>query len=206
MRTVYVVDTGLSNIYSLVNALEFLEARVEVVTEPQELKNARKIILPGVGSFHAASRRLSESGLGPAIVEAVIGKQGHILGICLGMQLLSKASYEHGYNEGLGLISGEVTRFDAENGARQVQNVGFNSINWISESKLSAGLKPNTSFYFTHSYKLLPESATETVGTTINGVPFTSVVDNGIGVFGTQFHPEKSQRPGLKVIENYVNI
>lgn len=206
MPTIYVVDTGLSNVYSLVNALEFLDAKVKVVTEAQDLRNARKIILPGVGSFHAASKRLSESGLGPAIVEEVTGKQAHIFGICLGMQLLSQASHEHGVNNGLGLISGEVTRFDMEQGAKQVQNVGFNSINWISESRLSPGLNQNTSFYFTHSYKLLPETTSETVGTSINGVPFTSVVDNGINVFGTQFHPEKSQRPGLKIIENYINI
>lgn len=206
MRTIFVVDTGLSNVYSLVNALEFLNAKVEVVTQPYQLSKAAQIILPGVGSFQAASNRLKESGLGDAIKEQVLNQDAYIFGICLGMQLLSQASHEHGYNNGLGLISGDVTRFDTSSGANQVQNVGFNTINWIRESRLSIGLNPSTSVYFTHSYKLSPENTIETVGTSINGEAFTSVIDNGANVFGTQFHPEKSQHPGLQIIQNFINI
>lgn len=204
MKPVHIVDTGFSNIQSVVHALNFLGYTPVVSRNRAELDGAKKIILPGVGSFRRARERLQALELDKALREAIDEKQSQLFGICLGMQLLANASYEHGFTPGLKLIAGDVTKFEKSEGSDTVQNVGFTSISWLKPTILSKGISETTCFYFTHSFKLKPESTPETVAISFNGCAFSSVIDTGDGVFGTQFHPEKSQKQGLRIIENFL--
>lgn len=175
-----------------------------VARDKAELRASEKIILPGVGSFRKASHRLRTLELDKALLDAVSEERAQIFGICLGMQLFADASHEHGFTPGLELIAGNVTKFDKSEGSETLQNVGFNTVNWIKPSILNIGIPETTCFYFTHGYKLTPSSTPETAAVSYNGCEFTSIIDNERGVFGTQFHPEKSQKQGLKIIENFL--
>jgi glutamine amidotransferase len=204
-KTVHVVDYGLSNVNSLKNALEYIGVDVILAKTPDSLSGSKKIIIPGVGSFARAILRLRSLGLEDAILDSVKARNSSVLGICLGMQLLAEMSTENGTSTGLGLISGNVTRFSLEDGARYVQNVGFNQLEWTKNSVLSSGLPETAPFYFTHSYKLETTYKEEMAAKTYNGTPFVSVIDNGENVFGTQFHPEKSQKFGLQLLRNFAS-
>jgi len=201
---VHIVDYGLSNIISLTNALEYIGCHFHLAKKPEELDHAEKIIIPGVGSFAKAISRLREAGFEEAIKGKATKGEASLFGICLGMQLLAEMSTESGTSRGMGLISGNVTRFSLREGARYVQNVGFNTIAWTKESILRADIPDSAPFYFTHSYKLEPSNTKQMGASSYNGSEFVSVIDNGANIFGTQFHPEKSQRHGLQLLRNFV--
>jgi glutamine amidotransferase len=143
-------------------------------------------------------------GFEEAIKMAAAKSENSLFGICLGMQLLAEMSTESGSSRGMALISGNVTRFSLSEGARYVQNVGFNTIAWTKDSILRAGIPDSAPFYFTHSYKLAPDNTQQMAASSHNGSAFVSVIDNGKNIFGTQFHPEKSQKHGLQLLRNYV--
>ena len=198
-----VVDYGMGNLRSVSKAIEHVGADVKLTRNPQDLKNAKGIVLPGVGAFKDAVRNLKELGLWEAIVREV-EKGKPFLGICLGLQLLFEKSYEFGETEGFGFIEGEVVRFELPQDYK-IPHMGWNQIYKRKESELLRGIKEGEFFYFVHSYYVQPKNKSVVLTETDYGIYFTSAIEKE-NIFATQFHPEKSQKAGQKLLENFVNI
>jgi glutamine amidotransferase len=197
-----IVDYGMGNLASVANAFEYLGFDSVICTKPEEIESVERIILPGVGSFQAAMQSLIQDKWDQAIIE--FGKSGRpVLGICLGMQLLFDSGDENGPTDGLGLIPGEV-KYLVPASPNKVPHVGWNSLNIIQEHPLLERYRPGVDLYFVHSYQVLPKSTDHIIAKTDFGGEFVSAVakDN---VAGMQFHPEKSQPYGLKILENFVD-
>jgi len=190
------IDSPVANVANIARALRATDASLHVTRDPEAIAAAQKLVLPGVGSFIAAMQWLTETGIEDALQRAV--KSGaSLLGICVGHQLLFDVSHEMGTTRGLGLVRGEVRKFD---GPLPVPQIGWNRVE-ANGSPLFAGVAPNASFYFVNSY-----AATDTpheVARADYGGPFAAAVQNG-RVFGVQFHPEKSSISGLRVLRNFV--
>jgi len=195
-----VIDYGMGNLRSVSKALEHVGADVVVTDDPQKLKIAKGLVLPGVGAFRDAVRNLKEKGLWEAIVEEV-HKGKPFLGICLGLQLLFEKSYEFGEAEGFGFIKGEVVKFELPEDYK-IPHMGWNQVYKKKDSVLLEGIKEGEFFYFVHSYYVKPESEEVKLTETDYGIYFTSSIEKE-NIFATQFHPEKSQKAGLKVLENF---
>lgn len=201
---VTVVDYGMGNLGSVQNALRYLGCRTIICNDPIELVKADVLLLPGVGSFRAAMHALEMSGLSDAIREAVVGRQRKILGICLGMQLLSVSSTEEGETAGLGLIPACIDRFPEQTiSGHKVPHIGFNTVTVGPDSKLLRGLHDQLDFYFVHSYRMLPEGLDGCVSTCDHGGRFVAAYEQD-NIFVTQFHPEKSQTNGLVLLKNFL--
>jgi glutamine amidotransferase len=203
---IVVVDYGVGNLRSIVNKLNRLGIEATASGDFGEIACAEKLILPGVGHFAAGMRNLKASGLVPALTTKVLQEGTPILGICLGMQLFAKWSDE-GQVEGLGWMDAAVRRING-NGfqpALRVPHVGWNTIDVRHPSPLLDGMPEASRFYFTHSYFMDCEAPEDVLATTDYGTPFTSIVQNG-NLFGTQFHPEKSHRYGMRVLENFARL
>ena len=200
---VAVLDYGMGNRRSVQKALEHVGAAVRVTREPERLAGADGLVLPGVGAFPAAMRKLTELGLIEPIRAAV--REGRpVLGICLGMQLLFQRSRELGGAEGLGLIAGEVTLIDAP--ALRIPHIGWNEVAFGRPSPLTAGLPASGgAFYHVHSYAVRPADPGDVVATTTYGETFATIVEHD-GVMGTQFHPEKSSALGLAMLRNFAAL
>jgi imidazole glycerol-phosphate synthase subunit HisH len=198
-----VIDYGMGNLRSVLNALEFLGAEGRLCASPDGLDDADKVILPGVGAFRDGVAALRERGMDEAIREQVAGGKP-LLGICLGMQLLASKSYEFGEHEGLGLIAGDVERLGV-NGDLRVPHVGWNILRPRAESALFQNFPEDPTFYFVHSYHFVPSEPEVVSATTEYGKAVTACVEQG-SVYGVQFHPEKSQRDGLKLLENFLSL
>ena len=198
-----VVDYGMGNLRSVSKAIEHVGAPVKVTRNLQDLKDAKGIVLPGVGAFKDAVRNLKEFGLWEAIVREV-EKGKPFLGICLGLQLLFEKSYEFGETEGFGFIEGEVVKFDLPADFK-IPHMGWNQVYKKKESELLRGVKEGEFFYFVHSYYVKPKNESVVLTETDYGIYFTSAVEKE-NIFATQFHPEKSQRAGQKLLENFVKI
>ena len=200
---IIVVDYGLGNLTSVYNALKFLGASARVSASPEDLIKADKIVLPGVGAFKDAMRGLEKRGLlGPLNQALLTGKP--YLGICLGLQILFEKS-EEGIAKGLGVLKGKVKRFQEKDGIK-VPQIGWNRVKLLSYSLgLMKGIEDNSYFYFDHSYYAEPKDKTITAATTDYGINFTSMIwqDN---IYAVQFHPERSQDLGLKVLENFIKL
>lgn len=198
---VVVIDYGMGNLFSVESALRYLGATVTLSADPEVVESARQVILPGVGSFRLAMERLSAQHLDDA-VRRLVARGDHLLGICLGMQLLGSASSEDGETAGLGIIPNRVDRFDTRLGIK-VPHVGFNSITSSTTSGLFADLPASPDFYFVHSYRLTVDGMTYPHATCEYGETFLAAFDAG-NVQGAQFHPEKSQSNGLQVLRNFL--
>lgn len=202
-KNVVIIDYGVGNLRSLTVALGLATSlKIIVSSDYDTILNADYIILPGVGSFQKAMSNLDKLGLVEIIRKAVLENKTPILGICLGMQLLGQSSTEGGVNAGLGLYNGIVDKFKTYK--LKIPHVGFNQV--YSENENTILLKnfdAPPDFYFTHSYKML-SLGNDKAGYTIYDEKFTSLieVDN---IFGTQFHPELSQKNGLKLLQNFIN-
>ena len=196
---VIVIDYKAGNLTSVVKALRHLGAEVIVTDSPEPLATAERIVLPGVGHF-AATRRLDETGLTPAIREA-IAHGIPFLGICVGMQWLHAGSTEAPSQPGLGYFAEQCQRFP--DGPDKVPHVGWNSLEAAPTSKLMAGLEAEEFVYFTHSWRA-PITA-DTAAQTTYIQPFAAAAERG-NVFGTQFHPEKSGETGLRILKNFLEI
>lgn len=197
-----IVDYGVGNLKSILNGMLFDKADdVCLISDPTDLGGCDKILLPGVGAFREAMSRLVDMGFDVVLKEQV-AKGVPLLGICLGMQLLASKSYEGGETPGLDLISGEVTRIDWE--GVNVPHMGWNSVEHDG-TDLFVGVKNGSDFYFVHSYHFVPDSNAAIVSTTDYGERFVSSVwfEN---VYGVQFHPEKSQRDGLRILRNFIEL
>lgn len=197
----------MGNLASIKKALEYVGGKPFLTDNPADLIKAEKIVLPGVGAFADGIFRLKESGLDVGLREAVIKDKKPLLGICLGMQLLAKKSYEFGEHEGLGLIDAEVKKFDFLNTPfnLRVPHVGWNNVKFRIVSPYFEGIKDNSDFYFVHSYHLACHEPKLIAAVGDYGGIFTAAIvkDN---IFATQFHPEKSQQSGLKMLGNFVAL
>jgi len=200
--TVAIVDYGMGNIYSVQSALKFLGCDSICTSNKEEIINADKIILPGVGSFKQAIENIEKLNLIPVLKKAVIENKTPILGICLGMQLLGFSSTEETISKGLGFFPGVVEKF--KNNSLKIPHVGFNNITPPHNSILYSNFNNNLDFYFVHSYRMSTDIK--------KGVAFCNYGEDFVAsfeyqnIFGTQFHPEKSQTNGLNLIQNFLNI
>lgn len=195
-----IVDYGAGNLASVRNALERAGCDAEVCADATRADAFDRLILPGVGSFRAAMTTLDRTGWTDAL-KAYAASGRPLLGICLGMQLLFGIGEEHGPTEGLGLVPGRVVRFEPEPPLR-VPHVGWNGLVRIARHPLFAGVKPQVDFYFVHSYHCVPDDADNVIATCDFGGEFVASVARG-NVAGMQFHPEKSQPAGVKILENF---
>jgi len=203
--SVLVVDYGLSNLGSIRRSLEECGASPLVSDDPEGLKTATRIVLPGVGSFADGMSNLRSMGWVTALREAVREDRIPVLGICLGMQLLADRGNEGGDIVGLGLIPGEVLRFQPEAPGVRIPHVGWNEVHKASEHPLFDEIPDRSDFYFVHSYHFVPGKPETVLSTTPYCGGFASAVGNG-NVFGVQFHPEKSGRPGFQLLKNFLKI
>lgn len=198
MPTVSIIDYNVGNIFSIENALKKVGFRVEINSKQDKILQSDAIVLPGVGNFGAASHNLAP--LKMTLIDYVhSGKL--LLGSCLGMQLLFKKS-EEGKGEGLNLIDGSVKKFDTN---LKIPHMGWNNIIIENGNDLLDGLDENSYFYFVHSYYPLTKSNDDVTANTIYGEKFASIVSKK-NIFGCQFHPEKSGKTGLKLLENFARM
>jgi glutamine amidotransferase len=194
---VTIIDYGASNLASLVNALDSLGISSEITGDPGTISDARQLILPGVGAFGPAMNRLNEKGLTEVIQEkAAAGTP--LLGICLGMQLLFSVGLEDGEHQGLDLISGSVEKMTQ---VSKLPHMGWNTLE-LRPDPIWKGLPDTPYVYFVHSYACRPEREEDIIALTEYGTPFCSAVREGSS-WGMQFHPEKSQKAGLRILENF---
>lgn len=201
--TIAVVDYGMGNRRSVEKALERVGARARITSDHDELRAADGLLVPGVGAFPAAMARLRAQGLVELLrAEAAAGTP--IFGACLGMQLLFERSVEHGGDEGLGLLPGEVVPLDPGPGLK-LPHIGWNEVRWTRPSPISAGLPDPSTFYHVHSFVPVPSSDDVTLGTSDYGRVFASVVGRD-NVFGAQFHPEKSSSHGLAMFAAFARV
>lgn len=203
--SVLIVDYNLSNLGSIRRALEECGVFPVVSDDPGRLKAASRIVLPGVGSFADGMANIRRMGWAPALQEAVREEHVPLLGICLGMQLLAERGDEGGAVEGLGLIPGDVRRFVPEDSSTRIPHVGWNEVWQVPGIRLFEGVPDRSDFYFVHSYHFIPRSKEHVLSTTPYCGGFISAI--GVGsVLGVQFHPEKSGRPGLQILKNFLKV
>jgi glutamine amidotransferase len=195
-----IIDYGMGNLHSVSKAVERLGYAYKITSDKQEILQADKAILPGVGAFGDAMVYLQESGLDQTTLDyAASGKP--LLGICLGMQLLFTQSEEHGIHEGLNLLPGKVVRFQ---GDYKVPHMGWNRLTFEHKSPLFQEIEEGH-VYFVHSYHVLPENASDLLATTDYFQPVTAIVGRD-NVYGMQFHPEKSGDIGMKLLGNFLKL
>jgi imidazole glycerol-phosphate synthase subunit HisH len=195
------VDYGMGNVRSVLNAFESIGTEARLVSHPADVVAAEKVVVPGVGAFGDAMAALRERGLAQAIRDAAAGGRS-VLGICLGMQLLASASTEFGQHEGLGLIPGSVDYLDTD-AALRVPHVGWNDLTVRRADPILAGLGDEPTFYFVHSFEFHPSDPDAVTAVTDYGRDVTACVGHG-RVFGVQFHPEKSGDDGLALLRSFV--
>ncbi len=198
----------MGNLHSVQKGFEKVGALARIVREPDELRQVDKIVLPGVGAFADAMQALREQGLVDPIRE--VAESGKcFLGICLGLQLLFNVSYEDGEHEGLGIIPGKVVRFDfsgrGDETDLKIPHMGWNSLQYRNPSPLYRDIPDGTYVYFVHSYYVVPDDSGVIATSTNHAYDFaSSIVRNNI--MATQFHPEKSQRLGLQMLQNFARL
>ncbi len=200
--TIGIIDYGLGNLRSVHGAVQKLGFSAEISSDPARLGAADKLILPGVGAFGDGMRNLHARGLVEVLNDLVRTQRKPILGICLGFQLLADESVEFGRYKGLGWVRGSVHKIETGDSGLRVPHVGWNEFTKIRDCILFDDVPANALFYFVHSFHLKAD-ANDLVGTCDYGQPLSAAVQHG-NVFGTQFHPEKSQRHGLKVLQNFL--
>jgi glutamine amidotransferase len=196
-----ILDYGVGNLRSVEKALEHVGARAAISREPDEVRAADGVVLPGVGAFPKAMQRVRELGLDELIRERRDAGVP-ILGICLGLQLLFDSTTELGGASGLGLLDGEVTELSAP--GLKVPNIGWAPVRWEKQSRLSEGIESETPFYLVHSFAPHPLAA-DLLGTAVYGNRFACAAERD-NVFGVQFHPEKSSAAGLRLLANFAGI
>ena len=205
MKNVLVVDYKMGNIDSIVRGIEECGEKPIVSNRPEDFQAASSIILPGVGSFTKAMENIHKYGLEELLRENAVDKKKPLLGICLGMQILASKGFEGGETPGLGLIEGEVVRFQTDDPEIRIPHVGWNEVIFAQNSPLFNNIESGRDFYFVHSYHFICADESISIAYTPYCGDFTSVVCKG-NIFGTQFHPEKSQRVGLQLLKNFLII
>ena len=197
---IIIVDYGMGNVYSLKSAINFLGYDCTYSNNSDEIINSDKLILPGVGSFKNAMNNIKSLNIDKSLKDAVSKKKIPILGICLGMQLLGISSKEDGFTNGLNLFPGTIEKF--KKSSLKVPHVGFNSVQFPSKNILYNGIPENADYYFVHSFKM-DTNEKNGVAYCNYGEKFVASFEFG-NIYGTQFHPEKSQKNGLILLKNFI--
>ena len=196
-----IADYGMGNLRSVEKAFHFLGHEAAIVEDPAAARDATHLVLPGDAAFGDAMRNVRASGWDGAIADHL--RDGRpFLGICVGLQLMFAASEERGHHAGLELFAGRCRRFPA---SERVPQIGWNQISIQRQSPLLEGVEEGSFFYFVHSYYVEAEDESESVATTRYGLDYTSIAARG-NLFGVQFHPEKSQRVGLRLLANFASF
>lgn len=201
-----IIDYGVGNIKAFYNIFSKLSLKVKIAQKPEDLFNATKLILPGVGHFDYAMNRFSDSGMLNVVDEMVIKQNIPILGICVGMQMLAKNS-EEGIMSGLGWIDATVKKIDTTllNQKTRLPHMGWNDVIVKTRNPLLENLDLNSRFYFLHSYYFNPNLISDSIAISNYGKEFTCAV-NHKNIYGVQFHPEKSHHYGIQLLNNFANI
>jgi glutamine amidotransferase len=206
---VTIVDYNSGNINSVINSFKEVakeKVNIEVTSDLNKIKSSDKLVLPGQGSFKSCIDALNNiSGLINTLTEFVMYKKKPLLGICVGLQMFADVGYEEKQTKGLGWISGKVLKINNQNGKFKLPHIGWNEIEIVKESKIFNNIENNSHMYFVHSYEFIPDDKNVISAKTVYSSKIVCSIEKE-NIFGTQFHPEKSDKVGLKVIENFINI
>ena len=206
---VTIVDYNSGNISSVINSFKEVakdKVNIEVTADLNKIKFSDKVVLPGQGSFKSCVDALNKiNGLTEALHEFAINNKKPLFGICVGLQMFADIGYEETETKGLGWISGKVSKIDNRNGKYKLPHIGWNQINIVKQSKIFENVENNSHMYFVHSYEFIPEDKNVISATTDYSSNIVCSVETE-NIFGTQFHPEKSDTLGLKIIDNFMNI
>ncbi len=206
---VTIVDYNSGNISSVINSFTEVAkgtVNLEVTSDLNKIKSSDKVVLPGQGSFKSCVDALNKiDGLTSTLNEFAITNKKPLLGICVGLQMFADIGYEETETKGLGWISGKVSKIDNQNGKFKLPHIGWNQINIVKESKIFQNIENNSHMYFVHSYEFIPNDKDVISATTDYSSNIVCSVERE-NIFGTQFHPEKSDRTGLKIIDNFINF
>ena len=206
---VTIVDYNSGNISSVINSFKEVakdKVNIKVTSDLNDIKSSDKVVLPGQGSFKSCVDALKNiNGLVDILNEFTINNKKPLLGICVGLQMFADIGYEETETKGLGWIAGKVSKIDNQNGKYKLPHIGWNQINIVKESKILKDIENNAHMYFVHSYEFIPSDNSVTVATTDYSSNIVCAIEKE-NIFGTQFHPEKSDIIGLKVIQNFINL
>ena len=206
---VTIVDYNSGNISSVINSFKEVskdKVNIEVTSDLDKIKSSDKLVLPGQGSFKSCVNALNSiDGLVDCLNDFAIKKKKPLLGICVGLQMLADVGYEETETKGLGWISGSVSKIDNHNGKYKLPHIGWNQINILKDSKIFKDIENNSHMYFVHSYEFVPKDKNVISATTEYSSKIVCSVEKD-NIFGTQFHPEKSDKIGLKIIDNFINL
>jgi imidazole glycerol-phosphate synthase subunit HisH len=199
-----IIDYGMGNLGSIQNMFKRIKVESQITGDVTTISNAEKILLPGVGAFDAAMEKIENSGLLPVLNQKALTEKVPTLGICLGMQLLTRSS-EEGRRPGLSWINGKTVKFNFTNNSLKIPHMGWNSVDVKKDSPLINDLPGEPRFYFVHSFYVNCDNDSDVLTTTHYGVDFHSIIQHE-NIFGAQFHPEKSHKFGMKLLENFAAI
>jgi glutamine amidotransferase len=206
---VTIVDYNSGNISSVINSFKEVakeKVNIEVTSDLEKIKLSDKVVLPGQGSFKSCIDALNSiNGLVDTLNEFAINNKKPLLGICVGLQMFAEIGYEETATKGLGWISGKVSKINNQNNKYKLPHIGWNEINILKDSKIFKDIKNNSHMYFVHSYEFIPENQKVISATTDYSSNIVCAVEKE-NIFGTQFHPEKSDKTGLKIIDNFINL
>jgi len=206
---VTIVDYNSGNISSVINSFKVVakeKIKIEVSSNLNKIKSSDKIVLPGQGSFKSCVDALNSiNGLFDTLNEFTILNKKPLLGICVGFQMFADVGYEETETKGLGWISGKVSKIDNQNGKFKLPHIGWNELNIVKDSKIFKDIKNKSHMYFVHSYEFIPKDKNVISATTDYSSSIVCSVEKE-NIFGTQFHPEKSDKEGLKIIDNFLNL
>ena len=206
---VTIVDYNSGNISSVINSFKEVaddKVNIEVTSALDKIKSSDKVVLPGQGSFKSCVEALNKiNGLTDTLDEFALSKKKPLLGICVGLQMFADIGYEETETKGLGWISGKVSKIDNQIGKFKLPHIGWNQINIVKESKIFQNIENNSHMYFVHSYEFIPNDKNVISATTDYSSNIVCSVEKE-NIFGTQFHPEKSDKMGLKIINNFINL
>jgi glutamine amidotransferase len=198
-----IVDYGMGNLRSVQKAFEKLRVPAEICSRPAEISDVEKLVLPGVGAFRDAIHELKRTGMAAPVLEHIQADKP-FLGICLGLQLLFDVSYEDGEYEGLGVIPGKVVRFQDQPDLK-IPHMGWNRLEVVGNPRLFSDIPRDSYYYFVHSYHVVPNDNAVIAARCTHGESFVAMIARG-NLFATQFHPEKSQRVGLKLLSIFAQL
>jgi len=206
---VTIVDYNSGNISSVINSFKEVakdKVNIEVTSDLDKIKSSDKLVLPGQGSFKSCVDALNNiKGLVDTLNEFAIKNKKPLLGICVGLQMFADIGYEETKTKGLGWISGKVSKINNKDGKYKLPHIGWNEINVIKNSKIFKGIENKSHMYFVHSYELVPKDKNVIIATTDYSSNIVCSVEKD-NIFGTQFHPEKSDKIGLKIIDNFIKL
>ena len=204
-----IVDYKSGNISSVINSFKEVakdKVNIEVTSDIVKIKSSDKVVLPGQGSFKSCIDALNSiHGLVDTLTEFSIDNKKPLFGICVGLQMFADIGYEETETKGLGWVPGKVSKIDNQNGKYKLPHIGWNEINIIKESKIFRGIESNSHMYFVHSYEFIPNDKSIISATTDYSSNIVCSVEKE-NIFGTQFHPEKSDKIGLKIIDNFIKL